>query len=102
MTGTTVIDPSKINGIWDAGRKGWNFYTGLNQTGGQIFFPEPGYRYFVGYLTKNGVGYYWTAEPIGEGAANTLTFYDNRLYLLKIPNNSSWQTTGYAIRPIRE
>ena len=102
MTGTTVIDPSKINGIWDAGRKGWNFYTGLNQTGGQIFFPEPGYRYFVGYLTKNGVGYYWTAEPIGEGAANTLTFYDNRLYLLNIPNNSSWQTTGYAIRPIRE
>ena len=101
MTGTDALDPSKINGIWDAGRKGWNFYTGLNQTGGLIFFPDPGYRYFTGYLVKN-VGCYWTAEPIGDGAANAVRFWPDQLQLLGGRNNSYWHTTGYAIRPIRE
>ena len=101
-TGANASSSAQFNtdGKFD---KGWNFFCGLNKTGGTIYFPASGHRNYsagaVVYVGSNGL--FWSAVPSKSDSnyrGYYLRFTSSNLSL----KNGSYRSAGFAVRPVRE
>lgn len=96
-TGQSTSTVSEINGTWDSSKKGWNFYSGPNKTGTQIFFKVSGWR--RGEMSDVGsYGYCWSAIPNGQSNGHYLIFGSSGVG----PLSNTYRTYGFGVHPSQE
>ncbi len=87
-----------VSGAFD---KGWNFYLGLNGTGGTTFYPTTGYRYFQtgAFLGVVSFANCWSGTPASATVGYNFYFRDVAVY----PQyNNYLRAYGFAARSVAE